>query len=131
MSLTRILLATSLALAATPAAATCADRISYLEEVLDEAARMSISTSSGGQGVAGSREGQAMSEVDSPEPAAPYQEEPEEAEAIEEAEEAGEGGDRILQARAALGEARATEESGDAEACEGEVREILINLILN
>lgn len=130
MTIRKMLLATTLVLMAGPVAANCADRITFLEEVLDEAARASISTSSGGQGVAGAREAQAT-EGETEEPAAPYQEEPREAEAVEDAVEAGEGGDRILQARAALGEALALEEDGDAEACDMQVRQILTDLILH
>ena len=83
MALKRVLLAAGLALAAGSAAADCADRIAFLDEVLLEAAEMSISTSSGCQVVAGARESQAVTEGEIIEPTAPYQDQPEEAEAIE------------------------------------------------
>ncbi|MEE2861060.1 MAG: hypothetical protein ACU0DH_01485 [Paracoccus sp. (in: a-proteobacteria)] len=129
MALKRVLLAAGLALAAGSAAADCADRIAFLDEVLLEAAEMSISTSSGGQGVAGARESQAVTEGEIIEPTAPYQDQPEEAEAIEEADEAGEGGNEILEARALLGEAQALEDDGDTAACEARLREVLVGLI--
>lgn len=131
MAFTRILLAAGLALGVGPAAAACADRIAFLDEVLDEAAKLSISTSSGGQGVAGARESQAVSEGEIVEPTVPYQDQPEEAQAVEEAEEAGEGGNEILEARALLGEAQALEDDGDSAACEAQVREVLVELIRN
>lgn len=59
----QILLAAGLGLMAVPAAADCTDRIAYLEGALDDAARVAISASSGGQGVAGAREAQAMAET--------------------------------------------------------------------
>ncbi|WP_265502033.1 hypothetical protein [Paracoccus beibuensis] len=129
MALTKILLALGIGIAAGPAAANCADRIAFLEEVLDEAAKLSMSTSSGGQGVAGARESQAMNEGEVIEPTVPYQDPPEEAEAVEEADEAGEGGDEILQARALLGEAQALEDDGETAACEAQLREVLVELI--
>lgn len=129
MTMKQILLAAGLALVAGPAAADCADRITFLEEVLDESAKLAISASSGGQGVAGAREAQAISEEDAEDEAVPYQDEPEALEAVEEAEEAGDGGDDILQARAHLSEARNLADEGDEEACITQVRDVLVQLI--
>ena len=130
MTLKQILLAAGLALVAGPAAADCADRITFLEEVLDDAARLAISASSGGQGVAGAREAQAVTDGERDEDsAAPYQDAPAEAEAVEEVQEAGDGGDALIEARARLGEARTLAEDGDEEACTTQVREILVGLI--
>lgn len=128
MTLKQILLAAGVALVAAPAAADCADRITFLEEVLDDAARLAISASSGGQGVAGAREAQAVTDEGSEDPA-PYQDAPAEAEAVEEVQEAGDGGDALIEARARLGEARTLAEDGDEEACTTQVREILVGLI--
>lgn len=101
---------------------TCEERIIELEEKLDEAAAYSISASSGGQGVAGSREAQAMELVEEgeeiDEPVVPYQEDAEEAEAVERAEEAGEAGDFVLQARALVEQARAHAQDDDEAGCE-------------
>ena len=63
MTLKQMLLAGGLAVFAGPALADCADRITFLEEALDDAARLAISASSGGQGVAGAREAQAVTEA--------------------------------------------------------------------
>lgn len=62
MTLKQMLLAGGLAVFAGPALADCADRITFLEEALDDAARLAISASSGGQGVAGAREAQTVTE---------------------------------------------------------------------
>lgn len=128
MTLKQILLAAGLALVAGPAAADCADRITFLEEVLDDAARLAISASSGGQGVAGAREAQAVTDESSEDPA-PYQDAPAEAEAVEDVQEAGDGGDALIEARARLGEARTLADDGNEEACTTQVREILVGLI--
>ena len=129
MTIRHVFLSAALTFASGPAFANCIDHISFLEEVLDEVSKMAISASSGGQGVAGAREAQAMSEGDSQDPAVPYQEEPEAEDAVEEAEEAGDGGDDIIRARAALGEARGLADAGDAAGCEKQAREVLIGLI--
>lgn len=118
---------------ATPALAhDCNERIEQIDRLLEEAAEAAISTSSGGQAVAGAREAQAM-ETDAAEETedpVPFQEEPEEEEAVEEADEAGEGGDRVMQAMVALDEARAQADAGDEEACEAAVDDVLRTLIV-
>lgn len=100
----------------------CADRIALIEAMIEEAAEEAISASSGGQGVAGAREAQAVEDqpgeqVIPEEPAVPYQETPEEALAVERAEEAGEGGDDVLRAMALLEEAKVHHQDGADGAC--------------
>ena len=55
-----------LALAGTPAAADCASHLALMDEVLDQASRDSIATSSGGQAVAGAREARAVTDTEAP-----------------------------------------------------------------
>jgi hypothetical protein len=116
-------------LTAGQASAACADRIVELERELEEAAELSIATSSAGQGVAGAREAQAEEVVEDSEaeedvPVAQFQEEGEEREAVEQADEAGDGGRDVLEARALLEEARAQHEAGDDAACETTLSEV-------
>ena len=114
-----IFLGSSLLLGAGGALAeSCEQQVDALEAELEEAQELAISASSGGQGVAGSREAQAQEdEPGLEEPAVPYQEEPEEAVAIERAEDAGEGGDIFMQAKALLEEARAAAGEDDETEC--------------
>jgi hypothetical protein len=114
-------------LAAPAAASPCADRIAALEARLDEAAETSISTSSGGQGVAGAREGQAQQGGNAAAPAGqaavPYQDERQEARVVDQAKAAGDGGDRVMQAKATLSRARTADQRGDGAACADAVAE--------
>lgn len=126
MTLKQMLLAGGLAVLAGPALADCADRITFLEEALDDASRLAISASTGGQGVAGAREAQAVTEETEEEPV-PYQDDA--AAAVEEADEAGDGGEELIEARARLGEARTLAQDGDEEACTRQIKEILVGLI--
>lgn len=97
----------------------CLGRIGEIEQLLDAASERAISTSSGGQAVAGARQAQAIEgdEEGLEEPVVPVQNEAEEAIAIEQAEEAGDGGEAVIEARAALQEAREMAEGGDEQAC--------------
>ena len=97
----------------------CLVRIGEIEALLDSASGEAISASSGGQAVAGARQAQAIEGTGEglEEPAVPVQEEPEEAIAVEQAEEAGRGGERFIEARATLQDARAMAEGGDEQAC--------------
>ena len=119
----RIIIATAAAAATLVAGAAsahdCQARIGEIEALLDTVSEQAISASSGGQAVAGARQAQAMEGGDEglEEPAVPVQEEPEEAIALEQAEEAGRGGERVIEARAALQEARERAEGGDEQAC--------------
>ena len=126
MTLKQMLLAGGLAVLAGPALADCADRITFLEEALDDASRLAISASTGGQGVAGAREAQAVTEETAEKPV-PYQDDA--AAAVEEADEAGDGGEELIEARARLGEARTLAQDGDEEACTWQIKEILVGLI--
>ena len=126
MTLKQMLLAGGLAVLAGPALADCTDRITFLEEALDDASRLAISASTGGQGVAGAREAQAVTEEMAEEPV-PYQDDA--AAAVEEADEAGDGGEELIEARARLGEARTLAQDGNEEACTRQIKEILVGLI--
>lgn len=97
----------------------CMGRIGEIEQLLDTVSEEAISASSGGQAVAGARQAQAIEGTGEglEEPALQVQEEPEEAIAVERSEEAGRGGERVIEARAALQEAREKAEGGDEQAC--------------
>ena len=108
------------ALLSGPASAhDCLGRIGEIEALLDATSEEAIATSSGGQAVAGARQAQAADgdEEGLEEPVVPVQDEREEAIAVEEAEEAGRGGERVVEARTALQDAREMAEGGDEEAC--------------
>jgi hypothetical protein len=121
-----------LGLLALPAAASpCGDRIAALEGRLDDAISRSVATSSGGQGVAAAREGQAAQAAQAGEldpravaPTVPFQETGREADATRRAAEAGGGGDRAVQARAALNRARTLDGQSDATGCMDAVTEV-------
>lgn len=110
-------------LAAVPALASpCTERINALEARINEAAEAAGSTSSGGQGVAAARESQAIQQRNQNKPVAPqqvppFQNEAKEAQTAREAAEAGGGGDRVMQARAKLNEARTVDSRGDSRGC--------------
>lgn len=123
-------LATAVAglLASDPAlAVSCTERITSLEAKLADKAEAAISTSSAGQGVAGAREGQAIhaENKDDPvgAPAAPYQKEHKEAAAVRSAENAGAAGDRVMQAKASLNQAKSFDQQGNATKCDEAVTE--------
>jgi hypothetical protein len=111
-----------LLLAGSSLASPCADRIHALEARVNEAAEATASVSSGGQGVAAARESQAMQARNQGEPIAPqtvppFQNEAREAQTTRQAAEVGGGGDRVMQARAKLNEARTLDGRGDSAAC--------------
>lgn len=117
---------TFLALAATPAAADCASHLDLMDEVLDQASRESIATSSGGQAVAGAREARAMTETEAPgndATAAEAAQEPQPPQAPGHAPPA-EAGDQVQRLRASLDEAR-TQAGQDEAAC----RETLVTAL--
>ena len=122
------LAATATLLLAGPALAQdCAGRIDTFERVLDLAADEAISASSGGQAVAGAREAQAMeTPEEGVEDPVPFQEEPAE---VEEAEDAGDGGERVIQARTALQNARELAESGDDAGCAEAINDLILSLL--
>jgi len=103
-------------------ASSCADRINALEARLNEAGEAAASTSSGGQGVAAAREIQAAQPRSqdapiTPQTVPPFQNEAREAQTTRQAAEAGGGGDRVMQARAKLNEARTRDGRGDSTGC--------------
>ena len=104
------LLAAALAGAAGPAhASPCTDQIAALEAKVKDQAKESISASTGGQADAGARGGEggaAGGTVDTPPTAPP-----------EKSAEAGKGGDKAMQAKVALDEARTADGKGDAKGC--------------
>jgi orotidine-5'-phosphate decarboxylase len=111
-----------LLLAGPSLASPCTDRINALETRVKEAAEATASVSSGGQGVAAARESQAMQARNQGAPIAaptvpPFQNEAREAQTTRQAAEAGGGGDRVIQARATLNQARTLDERGDGAAC--------------
>lgn len=60
------LAAAFLAAVGPAAAAECTVHLDLMDEVLDQASRESIASSSGGQGVAGAREARAMTDTEAP-----------------------------------------------------------------
>jgi hypothetical protein len=103
-------------------ASPCTDRINALEARLNEASQTTASTSSGGQGVAAARESQAMQARNqgtpiTPSTVPPFQNESKEAQTMRRAAEEGGGGDRVMQARATLNEARMLDGRGESAAC--------------
>jgi len=111
-----------LLLAGSSLASSCTDRINALEARVNEAAEASASVSSGGQGVAAARESQAMQARNQGAPIAPptvppFQNEDREAQTTRQAADVGGGGDRVMQARATLNQARTLDGRGDSAAC--------------
>jgi hypothetical protein len=111
-----------LILAGSSLASPCTDRINALEARVNEAAEATASLSSGGQGVAAAREGQAMQARNQGAPIAgptvpPFQNEAREAQTTKQAANEGGGGDRVMQARAILNQARTLDGRGDSDAC--------------
>ena len=111
-----------LLLAGSSLASPCADRLNSLEARVNEMAEATASVSSGGQGVAAARESQAMQARNEGEPIAPatvppFQNEAREAQTTRQAAAAGGGGDRVMQARAKLNEARTLDGRRAGAAC--------------
>jgi hypothetical protein len=103
----------------------CGDRIAALEGRIDRATANAVASSSGGQGVAAARQGQADQAAGGAAPATPpvpFQETGREADATRRAAEAG-GGGEVVQARAALNRARALDTGADAASCLDSVAE--------
>lgn len=115
-----------LAIAATPAAADCALHLALMDEVLDQASRESIATSSGGQAVAGAREARALTDTEAPgndATATEAAQDPQPPQAPGHAPPA-EAGDQVQRLRASMDEARAQAGQDDA-AC----RETLVTAL--
>lgn len=114
--------ALAVASGAGPALASpCTDQIDALERRLTETAATAGAASSGGQAVAAAREGQAMEARNQGErtgaPTTPFQSESREAQATQRAADAGGGGDRVMQARATLNQARTMDAQGNSTGC--------------
>jgi hypothetical protein len=110
---------------AGPVLATpCGDAIRALEPRVDEALAKSAALSSGGQGVAASREAQAIQADKNPLPSgSSAQKLPEHDAGATAAATPLAGGDRALKARAALGRAQALDREGNAPGCTAAVEE--------
>ncbi|MCZ0963719.1 hypothetical protein [Paracoccus benzoatiresistens] len=115
-----------LALAGPSAAADCTAHLDLMDEVLDQASRESIASSSGGQGVAGAREARAMTDTEAPGDDATTDEAAEDPQPAQAPGHAPppEAGDRVQRLRASLDEARAQAGQDDA-AC----RETLVTAL--
>jgi hypothetical protein len=112
-------------LSAAPAwASPCGDQIRALEPRVDEAVSRSASLSSGGQGVAASREGQAMQAERGQKPSPPVQSLPEHDVNATAAAKPLAGGDRAMNARTALSRATALDRDGDAAGCMSAVEQV-------
>lgn len=108
---TGLLAAGSLSLLAGPASATsCAERMTKVDGLVKEQSKESISASTGGQADAGSRAGQGVSGSGANANATSGP-------APEKSAEAGKGGDRAMQAKVALDEARTAQGKGDEQGC--------------
>jgi hypothetical protein len=110
-----------LAMLAGPAlAAPCTEQLAALERQVTGAGSEAAAASSGGQGVAAAREGQALQPPPANRPAppsGPFQDPQREAQATQRAADAGAGGDGVVQARARLNQAREQASRGDEAGC--------------
>lgn len=105
-------------------ASPCGDAIRALEPRVDEALSRSAALSSGGQGVAASREAQAMqAEKNPPSPGSPVQKLPEHDTQATAAATPLAGGDNAVKARAALSQAQTLDREGNAAGCSAAVEE--------
>lgn len=98
-----------LATLATPGlASTCSDRIAKVDGLVKEQSREAISASTSGKADAGARAGQGVTgSTANATPEAPPGK----------SAEAGKGGDRAIEAKVALDEARTADGKGDEKAC--------------
>lgn len=105
-------------------ASPCGDAIRALEPRIDEALSKSVALSSGGQGVAASRESQAMqADNQATAPDSSVQKLPEHDVGATAAATPLAGGDNALKARAALNRAQALDREGKASECSSAVEE--------
>jgi hypothetical protein len=104
-------------------ASPCGDAIRALEPRVDDAMSKSVALSSGGQGVAASREAQAMQAENNPPASGSVQKLPEHDAKATAAATPLAGGDNAVKARAALSRAQAQDREGDAIGCSASVEE--------
>lgn len=113
MRLATLATAVTTLIAVTPALASpCGDAIASLEGKVKDQASTAISASTSGKAAAGAREGQGQDGQGGAAPAAA---------SPEKSAQAGEGGDRAMQAKVALDEARTADKKGDRAACEAAI----------
>ena len=107
-----------LTIAAVPAlASACEDQIRALEARVDDASSRAAALSGGGQGVAASRESQAMQADAQKSPSGTAQRLPEHDVKATSAVTPLAGGDKPMKAKAALERARALDREGNAAGC--------------
>jgi hypothetical protein len=107
--MTRLALALAgLVLAGPALASPCSDQIAALEGRVRDQATGSISASTSGKAAAGAREGQGTAAGTGEAAQAPK----------EKSAQAGEGGEKAMQAKVALDEARTADGKGDAKGCD-------------
>lgn len=112
MRLATLATAVTALIAVTPAfASPCGDAIASLEGKVKDQASTAISASTSGKAAAGAREGQGQDGQGGAAPAV----------SPEKSAQAGEGGDRAMQAKVALDEARTADKKGDRAACEAAI----------
>nr|WP_111298460.1 hypothetical protein [Paracoccus saliphilus] len=145
MRLKRSLTAICLTLVTAGAAtADCAERLDFMDDVLDQASRAVISASSGGQGVAGAREAQALTgdepttdpggdraAVDTEPPSSEVgsmESDPDDGTQAAGYEPSAQAGTRVQTLRAAVDDARAIAGEDEA-ACNDLLRQALVDLL--
>ena len=108
-------------LVAAPAFAACDDDLGDLDARVAREARKAVATSSSGQATAAKRDGQAMQARDAQVPASAVAGAPAagtaEARSTDAAAAAGGAGDRVMQAKATINEARVAKGKGDEAGC--------------
>ncbi|MCJ2034146.1 hypothetical protein [Methylobacterium sp. J-068] len=95
--------------AAPVLASPCGDRIAKLDGPVKDLAKEAISANTSGKATASARSGQGVTGSGGSAAA--------EAASPEKSAEAGQGGDKAMQAKVALDEARTADKKGDAKAC--------------
>ena len=107
--------------AAVPARASCDDELKGLDKRVEAEGQKAIASSSSGQGQSAAREGQAKEARDDHAPVKDLPQGPaagsSEAHATTAAAEAGGGGDRVIEAKATINDARVAKGKGDEAGC--------------
>jgi hypothetical protein len=108
-------------LAAVPAWASCDDELAALDKTVQSQATRAVATSGGGEGVAAKRNSEAIASRDNQEPVKIGQSGPaggsKETQATTQAAKAGGSGDRVMQAKATINDARVAKGKGDEAGC--------------